>query len=148
MKTRRAIAPLACLGCAIAGCTAPEQPRLSGAQRVDQYLREARLGTPITTVSEASGGVEFDDCEAGSSMYPYWTLRGRVGTVGLNLGATGPADLRDGLQNIEKLKYVGHFLIRDGDWTSMRWVNTDGRVEDSQQTFPIPIDTGAAKGRK
>ncbi len=133
MKTRRAIAPLACLGCAIAGCATREPPRLSEAQRFDQYLREARLGTPITTVSEALGGFTPEAYEAGSGLYPFWTLRGRVGTIGVALGAVGPPEMKDASNSMEELQYIGHFIVQGDNWHSIRWVYTDGLVRDSRE---------------
>lgn len=132
MHTRRALAPLACLGCAIAGCTEPEQPRLSEGQRIDQYLRDAPFGTPITTVSEALGGFTAEACEGGSGLYPFWTLRGRVGTIGVALGAVEPPDMKNAFSSLEELQYVGHFIVQGDNWHSIRWVYTDGLVIDSR----------------
>lgn len=101
------------------------------AERSSKFLRECRLGEPITKVSQALGGITFDSCEAGSGLYPYWTLRGHIGDVGVALGAAGPPELRVPLASLDELKYIGHFSVQDGEWTSVRWAYTDGLVQDS-----------------
>lgn len=113
------------MSCALIGCAAPRE-------RFDTYLREVKPGTPITTVSEALGGISFYECEAGSSLYAFWTLRGTIGSMGINLGAVGKPGLNAGLHGLDQLKYTGHFLINDGHGVSVRWVYTDGLVQDER----------------
>lgn len=113
-----------CLCTAATGCT-------TRVQQHDRYLREASFGESISEISRALGGIEFEGYEAGSSLYPFWTLRGRVGTTGIALGAVGPPGMSDPRSNIDALKYIGHFILQDGSYHSIRWVYTDGLVKDS-----------------
>lgn len=105
--------------------------RATRAQECDRYLRERQLGVSIAEVSGKLGGVTFDSCEAGSSLYPYWTMRGHVGTMGVCLGAVAQGNVDNPLENLDKMLYVGHYILNDGAWTSTRWVYTDGLVRDS-----------------
>ncbi len=92
---------------------------------VSGRVRQSRLsGHPTTGTRKASTpwhGTLKDQRHGG----------GVGGPPAIAIGAVGPPELADGLNNLDKLKYVGHFLIQDGHWKSARWVYTDGLVWDS-----------------
>ncbi len=103
------------------------------AKTIADILHDAPVGTPIADIAARLDGVQFYDSEAGSNVYPFWTIRARAGATGIAIGAWAPTSVDTPLEHLETLKYVGHFIVSDGRWKRARWVYSDGLMFDHAQ---------------
>lgn len=114
---------------ACGGCHSTEYRREI---EIDMVLRRQRLGTTLGEMRRLISDCRVIDQNAGSSLYPFWTVQVQSEDVSISMGLSDPSSKSSTINReyIDNMLYVGHFIMEGKCVKSSRWVYSDGLIFD------------------